>query len=469
MPTKDLRDKNYGIPSCELDGLLHCTEPSEELVSPIQQTCLLDAYRRSEKSEGSPYVLKKHPILEKIHDLTGIPESILEKHWRTVGDVVAFSYDLSEDDREYLPTVLKLFQNKISSLGNSYRDALASSFKRAITGAKKNGVSPPSVKTPPVGINPEALVYWRAVLKSQKKKINQFSANEEKWAAAIILFKSICGKKGVAPFLPNGTVKDNHKSPIPALLSSYVEPCIKAVEEMEKFLSGKNITGKKVPKKFKLGSIDKEGTVSIVNATKTWKLLKGETAASVIVYMMPKFGLKKTDTKGTYRKKCGTKAYILLSYGKRTDKTLKVTIQIKVGKKTVKSIENLKKSMEAFFRPWISKGFKATGGTDSYEESPESNETLIKEYYSVNNSEEAAKLINTLSVPALVNTGNEDFQISLAKYLLEVANRFDLTPPALLEKFITDSDFRDFAREEYGNIIPSEDETEGVPEGKITK
>lgn len=408
----------------------------------------------------------RHPIISRIHDLTGIPESILQKHWNTIEEVTTFSYGLTKDSKDYLPTVLKLFQNKINSLGNDYRESLASSFKRAIEGVGSSRVKAPAQKTPPVGINPEALVYWRRIIKTQKRRINSYSDNVEKWAVAIILFKTLCNKRGVAPFLDGGTAKKAAKSPITSFLSSYVEPCIEIIQSIEKFLSERRIVGKRIVKKFKLESIQKEGNVRLINATKSWRLIKAEKAAAVIVYMIPKFGLKKGDKQGVFKKRCGPNASILLSYKKKTDSVLAVTIQLRIRPRMWKSLQDSKKDPEKFMRSWVSRGFKATGAAEA--PMPETNEMLIQEHYPADNPEDAAKLINTFTVPALVNLGDEEFQIDLAKYLLSVAKKFEMPSPALLDRFINDTDFRDFVRNEHGAQLPErEDETEGSPEGKL--
>lgn len=401
-------------------------------------------------------------IIDRTHALTGVPKSVLDKHWKIVEGVVSCYYGIDKETDNFMPTALRLYENKLSSLGYAYRDALASTFNRAVAG-EDGKIKAPGVRIPPVGINPEALHIWREVIKAKKKKINSWSDPEEKWGAAIIYFQNACRRMGVAPFLPNPKKNKSEKSPAVAMLASYVDPCLRTLNSMEKFLMEKRMISKP-PKKFKTVSISKDDSINIVKIEKSWKLLKGEKAASVIVYMMPKFLLKKTGIKGAYRKKCGANASMVFSYKARGDSSLTVSLAVRVNNKLKTALEATSKDLKTFFRTWVKRNFTVSKAEDV----PDTNESLIREYYMVRNHEEASKLLNSFSLQSIVNTGAPGFQITLAKYLLQVAKKFDLNAPPLLDKFIEDEEFRDSIRKEYGNFLPEADDTEGVPEGKIT-
>lgn len=410
-----------------------------------------------------------HPIITRVHDLTGIPETILRKQWDTLTEVVSYSQGIKREDDEFIPSVLSMFQSKINSLGAQYADALAPSFKRAIEGVGKTAkLKGPAQNTPPIGTNPEALVYWRKVIKTQKKRINQFSEMKEKWAAAILLFKMACEKRGIAPFIDTGVKKAvPDKSPITSYLASYVSPCLETVVKIEKFLSEKKMVGKNVPKKFKLGKIDKTGNTLLLNCSKSWKLLKGEKAASIVVYMIPKFGLRKTEKRGEYKKTCGPNAMLLFSYKKKTDNLLTVTIQLKIRPKMWKGLEDTKKDPKKFLRTWVSRGFKATGSAEKKVLGV--NVKFIKEAYNPKDVDEAYALINKMNLGSIVSIGDTDFQIELVKHLLTIVKKFDMQTPALYEEFLRDPDFREYAQEEYATRLPSREDpdSEGYPEGSI--
>jgi hypothetical protein len=463
-------NKKYGIPLKDLEMMLKKAraevESTYDLTDKSREFDRL-SYRALKNSliNNSSEEHIFHPIIARVHDLTGIPNTILQKHWNTIAEVVKFSHGIDRGNKNFLPTVLKLYQDKINQLGPKYSDALASSFKNAIHGGKTKKVKAPTQATPPVGINPEALVYWRRIIKNQKKTINSYSENLEKWAVAIILFKTLCSKKGVSPFLDGDLSKEPTKSPITSYLSSYVNPCIEFIDKIEKFLSVKNMVGKRIPKKFKLEKVNKDGAVFVVNAVKNWKLLKSERAASVVVYMIPKFGLRKDGTRGRYKKRCGPNAAVVISYAKKNDTVLKVTLELRIRAKMWKGLKETKKDPKKFIKNWITRGFKATGANKM--EAPETNEILIQEYYPAETPEDAAKLINKLTIPVIVNIGANDFQIDLAKYLIKVAEKYDMPAPSLLDRFVEDEDFREYVREEHGTRLPDDDETEGTPEGQI--
>ncbi len=403
-------------------------------------------------------IYKTHPIIGKVHDITGIPESILEKYWNTINEAVDSSCNSDNKIK------LRQFQNKMDTLGAKYHDTLAPLFYNAIYSDAK--IKPPTQTSLPIGINPEAIGYWRNVIKNYKKTINEYKDPMEKWAAAIILFKNACRKNGIAPFTDSEVTKTPTKTPVTTFLSAYVNPCLDIIKKIEKILASKNFIGKRLAKNFSFDRVETEGTTKIIISSKTIRLLKPENAGSIAVYLIPKFGFRKGE-RGTFRKPCGPNATVVLSYSAKSDTIIKLSIELKIRIKMWNSLDQLKKDPNKYLKTWVSKGFKATGEYEDFETEKSVNE-LVRETYPITSYEDAVKLINEMDLPNIVEKGEEDFQIELARYVMDIAKRYELYPPSLLDKFIESEMFREYIIEQYRLDFPDAYETEGEPEGKIT-
>lgn len=431
----------------------------EKIAAHIEAFTYIKAGTDIEETTSIPeldYNKIKRSLIKKAHDLSGIPIEALSKKWDAVKEAVISTYIIEPDDIQFLPKLLSSFYNSLSAMNPEYGMALSSTFDLAIEGSSSK-IKAPSTRSLPVDINPEAIHLWKEVIKRERKTINQYKDNLYKWAAAIVLFKKLCAKKGIPPFTTSVTKKQS-KDPVETFLAGFADPCITTIEKIEKYLKSKNLVVKNIPKKFKLDKISKNNKNRLLLASKQWKLRKTETAAGVVLLLIPQFGLRKYGARGSYRRKQSSNSAIVVKYTKKTANVITVTIEIKINSRMWNSLSADKKSVKKYLTTWVNKGFKASAS-----ESPtEDHDYIIKTHYPANSKDEAINLINKMTVSTIVNLGDSEFQLKLANYVKYIGDAFDIEVPKSIIEFINSGTYRENARKEYGNSLPNTTEEEGA-------
>ena len=316
---------------------------------------------------------------------------------------------------------------------------VSSLVKNAVYSAAKK----PTAATLPKGISPEGVPMWKITLKRFGKVIRTYKSNVEKWAAAIVLYKKMCDRRGIVPFLELKSEKSG--SPAALQLAGFVDPTLRELERIEKSIKG-YLKGK--PKKFTLKNILRSGPERILVCTKEWKFLKNRyPAAAIATIIIPKFGFKK-ERKNTFVKVFSPKVKMILQYKSKSAKTANLIIELKVSKRVWDSLMQIKRDAKVFLKKWVKRGFKAEGALEIDTKTLE----MLKEIYPSETIDQVSDLINNISIPNLVNLGEEDFQISLAKYIIDKAEYFNLVLPENLKNFVEDKEYR---RKSYKNYLIS--------------
>ncbi len=349
----------------------------------------------------------------------GIPEKLLSDKWDKLSIGIQQTKGYTTSDLRFLPEIVDRFRNtyKISGAG------------------RPSNAKPPTAKTLPLGINPEAIPLWQQVLTKKKKQIYDFEDNLHKWAAAIYLFKMLCSEKGVGPWdNSKPTSKKAVKDPAEKYISSFALPCLETIAKMEKYLTERNFLIKNVAKKYKFQKIQKQGNDKFVIASKPWRLKKVEQAASIILLLMPQFGLRKGPAKNAYQRKHTPNSTLYLKYKRKSDSLIEVVIEIKIGSRLWKSLEDSKKDVTKFLNTWVNRGFKTLATPYNME--------IIERAYPINDRNSAINLLNTMNVPMVVNSGPMDFQLDMCLYLKRAAEKFDLVLPEPIVKFISSQEYR---------------------------
>ena len=321
---------------------------------------------------------------------------------------------------------------------------VSSLVKNAVYSAAKK----PTAATLPKGISPEGVPIWKITLKKfGKTTIRTYRSNVEQWAAALVLYKKMCDRRGIVPFLESKSEKSN--SPAALQLAGFVDPALRELQRIEKSIKG-YLKGK--PKKFTLKNISKSGPERILVCTREWKFLKNRyPAAAIATIIIPKFGFKK-ERKNTFVKVFNPKVKMILQYKSKSAKTSNLTIELKVSKRVWDSLRQIKKDANVFLKKWVKKGFKAEGALEIDTKTLE----MLKEIYPAETKEQVSNLINTITIPNLVNLGEEDFQISLAKYIMDRAEHFGLDQQDHLKNFVDDDDYRKKSIKRYLISMPED-------------
>jgi hypothetical protein len=401
----------------------------------------------------------RNTIIQKANELGGIPISFLEKKWDAISEAVQISHCITEKDPSFLPTVISMFHSSLKAVGNGRTDTLKPLFEHISAIAVAKSIKGPTMTTPPLGINPEAASLWKSTLKASRKQINSFKDPYEKWAAAIILFKRNCAKRGLAPFVGNRLPKSkegSQKASGLSLLSSYVDPVIDGIQIIEKAMQDRKILAKNIPK-FKLESIVKSGKDSLVTASKPWKLLKGETAGQAVVFMLPKFNVRK-EGRNCYKKKYNARAKLAIKYARKNDSTIIASIELTIASRIWNSIQKEKKNPENFIKTWISRGFKATGSMDNLTvnangviiHSVSEDMEVILENFEVTSFEVLKKFLVKYPITTIATMGDVSFQIAFCKYLTDKCMEFSTATPDSYLRFLNDMEYREWVIEKYG-------------------
>lgn len=101
----------------------------------------------------------------------------------------------------------------------------------------------PIPKNLPENINPDAIDIWKKVTKENKDYIDDFDTNEDKWAAATILFKRACARKRIKPFI------DKEEKDDLFLYISQAEDALPVFNKIVKHLYKKDLIKKPKPLK----------------------------------------------------------------------------------------------------------------------------------------------------------------------------------------------------------------------------
>lgn len=320
--------------------------------------------------------------------------------------------------------------------------------------SEKVKIKTPKPSLPPRGISPEGLPIWKAITKKYKKKIFSYKDPYERWAAAIVLYRKICRKRGMAPFSDTVTRGVSRKSPSTVYLAAYVDPALKLLQRIERELIKANMLGKRQKRQFSLKKVSKDGTFRVLVATKLWKFPKKTSPASAVArVLIPKFGFKK-EARNTFAKKFGPKVKLSIRYSSKAANTADILIDLRVPGKIWKALEQTQKEPDTYIRNWVKKGFKAKAQADTQDEIYDT----IQEFYPANSKKEISNLLNRITLPVLVNIGDDDFQNILAKYLVDKALAFDIDPPECLVKFVNKIDYRAEVRRRYIVDIPMEED-----------
>jgi hypothetical protein len=351
----------------------------------------------------------------------------------------------------------------LKSLGTDCIEKLNTASVLAIIGelvieAERKGIKSPKPSTPLRGISPEGLPIWKIITKKYKKKIVGYKDPLEQWAAAIVLYRKICRKRGLTPFsdtVGRGLIK---KSPSTVYLASYVDPALKLLQRIEKELIKANMLGKRQKRQFGLKKVSKDGTFRVLVATKVWRFPKKTSPASAVArFLMPKYGFKK-ESRNTFAKKFGPKVKLSIRYSAKASNTADIFINLRIPGKVWKSLEQTQKKPDVYIKNWVKRGFKAKAkALDTGEEIY----NTIQEFYPANSTKEISNLLNKITLPVLVNVGDEFFQNIFAKYLVDKALAFDIDPPEYLVKFVNKEEYRTKMRHQHGVDIP-EGEDEGT-------
>jgi hypothetical protein len=148
--------------------------------------------------------------IAKVVDTCGITKADAEKLWDNAKDIVKKSYSRNEDDSMFYPLVMGTFKK---SLGKECLDKLEVQSALSVITTKEGVVKPPSARSFPKDINPDATAIWKETIKKQAKVIKKQPDSLSKWAAAIVLFKRACRKQGLAPFMGFATKQKPGKGP----------------------------------------------------------------------------------------------------------------------------------------------------------------------------------------------------------------------------------------------------------------
>jgi len=390
--------------------------------------------------------------IAKVVDTCGITKADAEKLWDNAKDIVRKSYSRNEDDSLFYPLVMGTFKK---SLGKECLDKLEVQAAIPVIAAKDEVVKPPSARVFPKGINPDATAIWKEVFKKQAKVIKEQPDALSKWAAAIVLYKRSCRKIGLAPFMGFVTKQKPGKGPILTELSAKIDPALRNIAKIEKLLTSKNILTKAQPKKFTLSQIKKEGKAKLLIAVKPLKFYRGVSPATVLATLLiPKFGFKKIKG-NTYGVKVGAHTTLRIRYAKKSDNVAQLFVDLKILGKTWDNLSKEHKKPESHLKGWIRRGFLAQAATEV------SDNIDLKEVYPIHTKEDVIHWLTTLTLPIIVNLGDEDFQLSLIDYLIANAKSFGVEAPQNLGKFKEDPEFRKATLIGYTFKPPSDKEDEG--------
>jgi hypothetical protein len=320
--------------------------------------------------------------------------------------------------------------------------------------SEKVKIKTPKPSLPPRGISPEGLPIWKLITKKYRKKIVSYKDPYEQWAAAIVLYKKISRKRGITPFSDRVTRGTPRKSPSTVYLAAYVDPALKLLQRIERELIKANMLGKRQKRQFTLKKVSKDGTFRVLVATKIWKFPKKTSPASAVArVLIPKFGFKK-EARNRFAKKFGPKVKLSIRYSAKAANTADIFIDLRVPGKIWKSLEQTQKKPDVYIRNWVKRGFKAKADAETQDEIY----NTIQEFYPANSEKEINNLLNKITLQVLVNIGDDEFQETFAKYLVDKALAFNIDPPEYLVKFVNRIEYRTDSRRRYVVDIPMEED-----------
>jgi len=383
----------------------------------------------------------------------GIKE--LETLWEQAKTIAMKQYAISEDTPRFYALVMGIFKKSLGEECIEKLEAMSFVVDKIVAAAKEGTINPPRVNLLPKTINPEAVDIWKDVLRKDKNKniIKSYTDPREKWAAAVVLFKQACAKKGIIPFSKKTTTR-SAKAPVLTELAIRVDPLLKVLQKAENDLIKSGSLKKSTPKAFKLDSVKKKGTDYTVKASKIWKFTKTYSAASSVAQVLsPKYGFKKDGTNSFVKRK-GPNTLIRIKYVRKGDLEATISIELNITAKLWRNIEASSNKPEVYLNRWMKRGFVSAAATDNIilddviPEVPNADE-VIDTFYSIGGEEDAYLTMNKLTLPVIVNLGDDNFQQQLVSYIITKAKEYDAQLFEGLIQFRDDPIFREELRELY--------------------
>lgn len=378
----------------------------------------------------------RHPLLTEINATCDIPFSWLDGQWSTITAAVKSVYSLSETDPTFTPVVLGMLRKALNE-ASSHTHKIDKLFMEAVIGEIINP-KPPTAKTLPNNITIDAVPLWKAMFKKYRARIYKYKDNVEKWAAAIAILKRLSAKAGVTPFSKGPT----NKAANPAInqLRNQITKGIARIAALHDLLINERFA-KKVSKPLEFMSIKKQQKETLVNLKKSVPLLKKANAGDALEWLVKKARLKKTDKRNVYKTKVGQKFTILVSHPKKSGQELTIRVQLSVNPTTMTKIESLDKPT-VFFRKWAKKRFAGASSRARIGEE-------IASKYNFRTARQIIGFLNSIDLQFIVESGNEDYQIALLRYLIGQSKQFGAVCPMTFYEFLKNSNYRKRMQKKY--------------------